>query len=98
VKQGTSLMLASPDRIKCSIQGLLFLPPLRSHLCLAFLDFQDTPFLGLDMVVHACNSSYLEGRVGESQSAAGPGKVTARPCLENKLKARGLGVWLECSD
>jgi hypothetical protein len=45
--------------------------------------------VGQGKVVHFCNPSYLEGRMGESRSEASLGKST-RPYLKNKLKA-GLG-------
>jgi hypothetical protein len=42
------------------------------------------------MVVHTCNSSYLEAEAGGLRSKASLGKRT-RSYLRNKLKAKGLG-------
>jgi hypothetical protein len=40
-------------------------------------------------------SDIQEAEVGASRSKAGPDNVSRRPCLKNKLKAKGLVEWLK---
>jgi hypothetical protein len=46
----------------------------------------------MDMVAHACNLSYLGGRVGRSWSRADQAKP--RSYLKNKLKPKGESAFL----
>jgi hypothetical protein len=47
------------------------------------------------MVVHAYNSRYSGGRRRRIASLRPTRQKLARPCLKNKLKAKGLGVGLK---
>jgi hypothetical protein len=47
----------------------------------------------MGMVAHACNSGYSGGKGKRITFKAGLGKIVI-PYLKNKLKAKGLEVWL----
>jgi hypothetical protein len=48
-----------------------------------------------DMVAYAYNPSSSEGRDGGSRLKVSLGKLSNRLYLKNKLKIKGLGVWLK---